>query len=290
MKIFVAGATGAVGRLLVPLLVGAGHRVTGTSRTEAGDRTLSDQGAVPVRLDVFDPATVRHAVAGAAPDVIIHQLTALSGGDVSANSRIRREGTANLVAAADAAGVRRIIAQSIAWAYEPGAVPADESTPLDLAAPEPRASSVGGVRALEDAVAGVERHVILRYGLLYGPGTWYARGARVADQLRAGELTADAAVSSFLHVEDAARAAVAALDWPNGPVNVVDDEPAPATEWLPALAAALGEPAPPAPTPPPGAGTGRPGWARGASNTLARQKLAWTPAYPSWHTGFTGLS
>jgi nucleoside-diphosphate-sugar epimerase len=139
-------------------------------------------------------------------------------------------------------------------------------------------------------VAGVERHVVLRYGLLYGPGTWYAPGARVADQLRAGELAADAAVSSFLHVEDAARAAVAALGWPNGPVNVVDDEPAPATEWLPALAAALGEPAPPAPTLPPGTGTGRPGWARGASNTLARQKLAWTPAYPSWRTGFTGLS
>lgn len=277
-----AGATGAIGRMLVPLLVGAGHEVTGTFRSEAGDRTLRDRGAQPVQLDVFDAAAVHRTVATAAPDVIIHQLTALSSTDLAANSRIRREGTANLVAAAGAAGVDRIIAQSIAWAYEPGDGPADEATSLDLTAPRPRANSVGGVRALEDAVARIERHVVLRYGLLYGPGTWYARGARVAGQLRAGALTADGAVSSFLHVEDAARAAVAALDWPTGPVNVVDDEPAPASEWLPVLAAALGEPEPPT-------GTGRPGWARGASNALARQKLGWAPVYPSWRTGFSSL-
>ncbi|MFG1972375.1 NAD-dependent epimerase/dehydratase family protein [Nonomuraea fuscirosea] len=290
MRIFVAGGTGAVGRHLVPALVKAGHEVTATSRTEAGLALLESQGAAGVRLDVLDAEAVRGTVAAAAPDAIIHQLTALSDGNPADNGRIRRIGTRNLVDAARHASVRTIVAQSISWVYEPGDAPATEGTPLDERAPEPRAGMVAAVRALEDAVTGLDRHVILRYGLFYGPGTWYRRGGLVADVLRGdtgdpaarmlGDLAANDAVSSFVHVEDAALAAVAALGWPSGPVNIVDDEPAPAREWLPALAAAVGAPAP-APAP---AG-GRLGWQRGADNTLARSR-GWHPAHPTWRTGF----
>ncbi|MFF4620604.1 NAD-dependent epimerase/dehydratase family protein [Nonomuraea jabiensis] len=290
MHVFVAGAAGAIGHYLVPLLVEAGHRVTGTSRADSGLDRLRAQGAGAVRLDVFDAEAVARAVAEAAPDAIVHQLTALNGGTPADNGRIRRIGTRNLVDAAKRAGVPRIVAQSIAWAYEAGDAPATEDTPLDVTAPAPRSGVVGGVQALEEAVAELDEHVVLRYGLFYGPGTWYRPGGLVADVLRNGGptddpasiflsgLAADAAVSSFVHVEDAAEATVAALRWPSGTVNIVDDEPAPAREWLPALAAAVGAPAP-APT------SGRAGWQRGADNGLARS-LGWRPRHATWRTGF----
>ncbi|KAB8190326.1 NAD-dependent epimerase/dehydratase family protein [Nonomuraea phyllanthi] len=290
MRIFVAGATGAVGRFLVPLLVDAGHEVTGMARTEeAGDR-LRARGAAAVRGDVFDADRVREAIADAAPDVVMHQLTALSKGTPADNGQMRRVGTRILVDAAKQAGVTRIIAQSVAWAYEPGDTPAGEGTPLDVTAPPPRANLVGGITALEEAAAELPEHVVLRYGILYGPGTWYAPGGLVAERLAGralderatalvGPLSADDAVNSFVHVEDAAGAAVAALDWPSGVVNIVDDEPAPAREWLPVLADVLGAPAPVT-------GSGRAGWERGASNARARDSLGWRPAYPTWRTGF----
>ncbi|MEU8362238.1 NAD(P)-dependent oxidoreductase [Nonomuraea sp. NPDC048882] len=288
MRIFVAGGTGAVGRYLVPALVAAGHEVTATSRTQAGLALLDSQGASGVRLDVYDADAVQRTVAAAAPEAIIHQLTALSDGNPADNGRIRRIGTRNLVDAARHAGVPRIVAQSISWVYEPGDAPATEATPLDEQAPEPRVGMIAAVRALEDAVSELDRYVILRYGLFYGPGTWYRPGGPVADVLRGetgdpaarmlGDLVANDAVSSFVHVEDAALAAVAALDWPSGPVNIVDDEPAPAREWLPALAAAVDAPAP-APT------AGRLAWQRGADNTLARSR-GWRPRHPTWRTGF----
>jgi nucleoside-diphosphate-sugar epimerase len=281
MRVLLAGATGAVGRRLVPLLLEAGHPVTGTSRSAGGVAALRAAGADGVQVDALDGPALRRAVEQARPDVVLHQLTALGDADLAANARIRIEGTRNLVDAARAAGVRRIVAQSISWAYRPGDGPADESEPLDLDAGPPRAGSVHGVRMLEETAAELPEHVVLRYGTLYGPGTWYAPDGLTARRLRAGELHADEAVSSLLHVDDAARAALAALDWPNGPVNVVDDEPARAAEWLPALADALGEPAPPP-------GTGRAGWQRGARNALARS-LGWEPRYPSWRTGFATL-
>lgn len=278
MRIFVAGATGAVGRFLVPLLLAAGHEVTGGSRTERGAAWLRDQGAAGVVVDVFDADGVREAVAAAEPEVVMHQLTSLGAADFAANRRIRQVGTRNLVDAAKHAGVGRIIAQSIAGAYEPGEGPADERTPLDVHAPAPRSGGIEGVTALEGISAEIDRHVILRYGLFYGPGTWYTPGSRVAEQLRAGEIAANDAVSSFVHVADAARAAVLALDWPSGPVNIVDDEPAPAREWVPVLADVLGVPAP-EPT------EGAAGWERGASNAYART-LGWAPEPPSWRIGF----
>jgi nucleoside-diphosphate-sugar epimerase len=275
MRVFLAGAGGAIGSVLVPQLIEAGHQVTGTSRSAGRVRRL---GADEVQLDVFDRDAVRSAVASAEPDVVIHQLTALSEFSLADNTRIRIEGTRNLVGAVLAAGVRRVVAQSISWAYEPGSEPAVESTPLDTDTSEPRAITLRGVRVLEDVVSEVEEHVILRYGLLYGPGTFYAPGGRIEEGLRAGTLPATDGVSSFVHVADAAAAAVRALHWPSGAVNIVDDEPASGRDWLPVLADTLGAPAP-------SSAPGRAGWERGADNSLAR-KLGWRPRLPSWRTGF----
>jgi nucleoside-diphosphate-sugar epimerase len=214
--------------------------------------------------------------------VVVHQLTALAEGNSVDNARIRREGTRNLVDAATAAGVRRLVVQSIAWAYEPGDTPATEETPLDLSADGPRAVTVGGVHALETQAAEMD-HVVLRYGTFYGPGTWYRPDDRVGRQFRDGGFTATDAVTSFVHVEDAAIAAAAALRWPAGIYNIADDEPAPALEWAPVLAAVLGAPRPPV-------SAGRAGWERGADNSLSRTKLDWQPRYASWREGFATLS
>ncbi|WP_328941742.1 NAD(P)-dependent oxidoreductase [Streptomyces sp. NBC_00250] len=273
MRVLVAGATGAVGRQLVPRLEAAGHEVVGLSR----------RGPNPV--DVLDAGAVHRTVAEAAPDAVVHQLTDLGAADGSANNRVRVEGTRNLVDAARAAGVGRIVAQSISWAYAPGDAPADESVPLDPTEEVPRSRIVAGVRALESAVAELPEAVVLRYGILYGPGTWYAPGGAVAAALAGdpaarflGSTAADDGVSSFVHVADAAEAAVRALAWPSGAYNVVDDEPASGHTWLPVLAEALGVPAP-------ARSEGRVPWARGAVNARARA-LGWAPAHPSWRTGF----
>lgn len=289
MRVFVAGASGAIGGFLIPELLAAGHEVVGTSSRTSGAERVRALGAESVLLDVFDAAAVERAVAAAAPDAIIHQLTALGGGSPVDNAHIRRVGTRHLVDAARRAGVERMVAQSISWAYEPGTGPAEESAPLDLQAPEPRSISVEGIRQLEETVAEMPRHVVLRYGMFYGPGTWYRRGG-VADQVLRGDnsdpaaaglagLPANSGIRSFLHVQDAARAAVAALHWPNGPVNIVDDEPAPASEWVPVLAAAFGAPIPEAVP-------GGAAWERGASNARARA-LGWKPMHASWRTGFS---
>lgn len=283
MRIFVAGATGAVGRLLVPLLIRDGHEVTGISRTEAGAEALVRQGAVAATVDVYDSAALTRAVAAAAPEVVVHQLTALADGNPADNARIRREGTRNLVEAATAAGVRRMVVQSIAWAYEPGDTPATEDTPLDLSAPQPRAVTVGGVEALESQASRIGEHVVLRYGTFYGPGTWYSPDDRVGKLFREGGFTATDAVTSFVHVEDAAAAAALAVHWPVGTYNITDDEPAPAHVWAPVLAERLGAPAP-------AIGTGRAGWERGADNNLARTRIGWRPKYPTWRTGFSALT
>jgi nucleoside-diphosphate-sugar epimerase len=273
MRILVAGAGGVVGRVLVPLLRGAGHQVTGTTRAAGRLSELAALGATPLLMDALDAASVRAAVDTATPDVVIHQLTDLAGLDFAGNARLRTVGTRHLVDAALAVGVRRLVAQSIAWVVPPGDTPADESEPL-------AADATPGVRDLEAAVARMPVGVVLRYGLLYGPGTWFARDGLRAREAHAGTLAATARVQSFVHVEDAARAALLALDWPAGVVNVVDDEPAPAAAWLPAFAAAMGIPAPALVEP---AAAGRP-----ISNARARA-LGWRPEHPSWRTGFATL-
>jgi nucleoside-diphosphate-sugar epimerase len=280
MRIFVAGATGAIGRRLVPMLRQSGHVVTGMTRSEDGAARLRSMGAEAAIADAFDADGVRAAVDEAAPDAVIHQLTDLSAGSVEANAALRIDGTRNLVDATLAAGVKRMVAQSISWAYEPGEAPADESVSLDVSANGARATTVHGVAALEGAVREIPKWVLLRYGTLYGSGTWFsAVGLRAADA-HAGRLVAGADVSSFIHVDDAAAAAVEALDWPSGAVNVCDDLPAAAREWAPAFCEAVGAP------PPPDGQAERTPWARGADNRRARDELGRTPRLRSWQTGF----
>ncbi|TWB09547.1 nucleoside-diphosphate-sugar epimerase [Rhizobium sp. ERR 1071] len=219
--IFLAGATGAIGKRLVPQLRAAGYDVFGTTRSADKARDLQAVGVRPVVVDVFDADGLKRAVVAAKPDVIIHQLTDLPpavdpsrGAEFAArNARIRREGTANLMQAAIAAGVGRVVAQSIAWAYAAGKEPYDESAPLDLAAPEPRSISVSGVVALETAVLGgptAVTGIVLRYGHLYGPAT----GADAPDATLA------------VHVDAAARAALLAIDaGTHGIYNVAEPGP-----------------------------------------------------------------
>ncbi|MBO0794622.1 MAG: NAD(P)-dependent oxidoreductase, partial [Ktedonobacteraceae bacterium] len=244
---------------------------------------LHEMGASAAIVDVFDREGLSRVVREIQPEVIIHQLTDLSHRDFAANAHLRRVGTRNLVDAARAAGVRRMIAQSIAWAYAPGEDPADESVPLDLEAPFPRRSLIESVQALEQSVLEMEQGLVLRYGLFYGPGTWYAPDGLMAQQVRRGELSADEGITSFVHVDDAARATLLALDWPTGVVNIVDDEPAPGSSWLPVYAETLGAPAP-------SVSRERPPFARGALNTKARQRLNWQPLYPSWREGFAATA
>jgi nucleoside-diphosphate-sugar epimerase len=284
MRIFLAGATGVIGRRLVPRLVGQGHLVTGLVRRDLDADWLRGLGAEAVVGDVFDRDGVARAVRQARPDVVMHQLTDLKSGNREANSEMRQTGTRHLVDAARAAGVRRVVAQSIAWAYQAGPGPAGEDVPLDLGAQGTRLGTVRGVAALEAAVREAPEWVVLRYGLLYGPGTWYARDGLMAERSARGELVADGDVSSFVHVDDAAGAAADALEWPTGAVNVCDDVPAAGREWVPAFCRAVG-----APDPPVAPEAERHGWARGASNEHARQGLNWTPAYPSWRKGFAAL-
>jgi nucleoside-diphosphate-sugar epimerase len=205
MKVFLAGAAGAIGRRLVPLLLEAGHSVIGTTRSGEKASELKARGVTAVVLDVYDAAALRDAVVGAGPDVVIHQLTDLPkvldphrSGAFGGNTRLRVEGTSNLVAAALAAGARRLIAQSIAFAYAPGPEPHAETDPLN--SPEgdvPAAVTARGVRALEEAVLGAAglEGIVLRYGRLWGPGTWNAAPNR----------------RCVLHVDAAAHAALLAL-------------------------------------------------------------------------------
>jgi nucleoside-diphosphate-sugar epimerase len=277
LKILVAGATGVIGRRLVPLLVQAGHTVSGITRRLERAESLTEQGAEPVVVDVFDADALRAAVAGDRPDIVMHQLTDLSAEDFQANARLRDVGTRNLVEATRAAGIETMIAQSIAWVYEPGITPAVEDDPLDPSAPP-----YAGVAALEEAVGTMPRGVVLRYGALYGPGTWYAPDGAIADRVREGALSLTPVWTCFVHVDDAASAALAALDWPAGPVNIVDDEPATAEEWLPIYSEAIGAPTP-------GVARHAAAIARPVSNAKARG-LGWKPTYATWRTGFAELS
>ena len=181
MRILLAGAGGAIGRRLTPLLVRNGHEVVGTTRSADKAEALRQLGAEPVVVDVFDADALKHAVAEAKPDAVIHQLTDLPAGPGTPgyaagqerNARLRIEGTSNLVAAAKAAGVSRMIVQSIAFIYAPGEGARVETDALDLAADGARARTVAGVVALEDAVLALPEGIVLRYGYFYGPGTWY---------------------------------------------------------------------------------------------------------------------
>lgn len=281
MKIFVAGASGVIGRLLLPLLVENGMEVTGTTRSPAKLASIAAAGAQPVVVDALDRNSLFAALAEAQPDVVVHLMTDLSDRNFAANSRLRIDGTRNLVDVAKTLGIKRMIAESISWVYAAGTAPADESEALDTGADDPRSRTVMAVQALEQAASELPIHVILRFGLLYGPGTWYAPDGFTTGQVKRGELLAADGVSSFVHVADAARAAYEALNWPTGVYNIVDDEPAAGKEWLPLYANLVGAPEPPI------AGA-KAGWERGALNTKARAQ-GWQPRYPTWREGFEAV-
>jgi nucleoside-diphosphate-sugar epimerase len=224
MKIFLAGASGAIGRRLTPLLCAAGHMVVGTTRSAEKADAITKLGAAPVVVDVFDAPALARAVAVAAPQVMIHQLTDLAFAPgtpqydegLERNARLRIDGTPNLVAAAKASGVRRLISQSIAFVYAPGDGMRVESDPLDLAATGVRKRTVDGVVALEDATLQMPEGIVLRYGLLYGPGTWFERAKRG---------------KPGLHVDAAAQAALLAVGkGARGVYNIAEDDGAVSSE------------------------------------------------------------
>jgi len=305
MRVFLAGGTGVIGRRLVPMLLAAGHHVTAMTRTPAKGDALRASGAEAVVADALDAEALRAAVADARPDAVIHQLTSLPQRidprriehDFALNDRLRTEGTHNLVQAAQAAGAGRILAQSIAFTYAPGPAGTvhDEQDPLLLDAPGPYQRSAKAIVELERTVLGADG-VVLRYGYFYGPGSAISRRGSMGQDVSRRRLPIvgrGAGVWSFVHVDDAARATVLALTHGGaGPYNVVDDEPAAVSEWLPALARALGAPRPlrvPALIARLAAGSYGVGVmtrAQGASNALAKRELGWTPAHPSWRQGF----
>jgi nucleoside-diphosphate-sugar epimerase len=306
MRVFVAGASGAIGRPLVPKLVAAGHAVTGMTRSDAKAEDVRAAGARAAVVDVFDRDALGAAFTQAAPEVVIHQLTALPDRlnfrklDTYADTnRVRTEGTRNLLDAARAVGARRFVSQSIAFAYRPdGDGLKTEEDPLLDTAPGVFGSGVTALREMEEMVLGSDGldGLVLRYGFFYGPGTYYGKDGSTTKDVRRRRMPvvgSGTGVFSFVHVDDAADATVAAVErGAPGVYNVADDDPAPMSEWVSAFAQAAGAKPP----------RRVPVWLaklvggrevtalalelRGVSNQKAKRELAWEPAWPSWRTGF----
>jgi nucleoside-diphosphate-sugar epimerase len=306
MKVFLAGGSGVIGRCLIPQLVAAGHLVAATTRSAAKGPMISSLGAIPVVVDALDGPALSKAVTDFGPEAVMNQLTDLPqrynprklGPFYERTSRLRVDATRTLLAAAREAGAQRFVYQSLAFMYVPtGPAALEESAKLALHAPEPFGSAVratveGERLALSaDGITGVA----LRYGQLYGPGTYFDQDGDFARQARRRMLPvvgAGGGVFSFIHVDDAAGAAVVALERGEGAYNIVDDDPAAARDWIPAFCRDIGAPAP----------MRVPGWlvellagrfaaatmqrGRGASNTKAKQELGWEPRHPTWRGGF----
>lgn len=304
MRVFVAGASGAIGRRLVPQLIDAGHEVVGAHNSPSSAELVRRLGATPVELDLLDAGAVRRAVLASEPDAIVHQATALADVRFSRNmdkvtagtSELRTKGTDNLLAAAREAGIRRFVAQSVAvfgrYAREGGPVKTEDD-PLDPSPPATFRRSAVALAYLEEAVTGFGG-IALRYGAFYGAAN---DGAVEPVRKRQFPIVGDGdGVWSWIHLHDAAAATVLALEH-DGPAiyNIVDDDPAPVREWLPVLAEALGAKPP----------RHVPTWlarilageavtmmsteARGASNVKAKRELGWTPRFPTWRTGFPAV-
>jgi 2-alkyl-3-oxoalkanoate reductase len=303
MRVFVAGATGALGRHLVPMLVAAGHEVTATTRTPGKLAQLREAGAAPVVVDGLDREAVIAAVRAAAPEVIVHQMTALAGMRslrkpdqvFAATNELRTRGTDNLLAAAAQAGTRRVIAQSNDRAYERSGGPVKtEEDPLASRPPSPwSARSLAAIKHVDETVPlAAPEGIVLRYGAFYGPGA----SELLLDAVRKRQVPViggGTGISSFIEITDAATATLAAVaGGAPGAYNVVDSDPAPVAEWLPYLAKVAGAKPP----------LRVPAWlvrllagefvvalmtsARGSSNEKARKELGWEPRYPSWREGF----
>jgi nucleoside-diphosphate-sugar epimerase len=310
MKVFVAGATGALGKQLVPMLVAKGHEVVGMTRMEAKRDQLRSLGAQPVVADALDADAVVRAVGAAEPDVIVHQLTAIPPAvnmrrfdrEFALTNRLRIEGTDHLLSAGKTLGVKRFVVQSNAGVLyaRTGDPIKREDDPLDDDPPQAMRQVLAAIRHLEAAVTGAHwtDGLVLRYGWFYGPGTSIALdppGSQI-ELIRKRQFPivgGGTGVWSFIHVEDAATATIAAVErGPAGIYNIVDDEPAPASEFLPVLAAAVGAKRP----------FRVPRWLgrlaagevavmamteiRGASNDKAKRELGWQLRYPTWRQGF----
>src|SRR5436190_4681890 len=311
MRVFVAGASGVIGRPLLRQLIAAGHDVVGMTSGEAGKKRISDAGAEPVVCDALDADAVRETVISARPDVVVNELTKLPRDYDTRNiderfyaptNRIRTVGGGNLLEAAVAGRARRFVTQSIAFLYAPeGEMVKDENGRPSTDAPAPFGDGVRAMISHERAVLDAEgiQGLVLRYGWFYGPGTYYAADGSIAEMVRKRRfpvLGGSDGLFSFIHIEDAAAATVVACERGEpGVYNVVDDEPATVAEWLPAYAEALGAKRP----------WKVPGFIgrllggsaarmtiglRGASNAKARRELGWEPEYPSWRTGFPAES
>jgi 2-alkyl-3-oxoalkanoate reductase len=313
MKVFLAGGGGAVGKRLIPKLIAAGHDVTASTRSTAKTGEMAALGATPVLLDALDRSAVMRTVMRAEPEVVIHQLTALAGAtdfkhfdrEFELTNRLRTEGIDYLLEAAKAAGVRRLIAQSYGnWNYaRTGDRLKTETDALDPAPPKNQQRSLAAIRYLESAVLGAApvEGVVLRYGNFYGPGTSLSADGEVTQLVRKRRLPIigqGTGIWSFIHIDDVASAALAAIDHgAAGVYNIADDEPAPVSRWLPELANAIGA-KPPRHVPvwlgklaAGEVGVSMMTQIRGTSNAKAKRELGWTPTYPTYREGFhNGLS
>jgi 2-alkyl-3-oxoalkanoate reductase len=258
MRVLLAGATGAIGRPLICALKQQGHSVFGLVRSTKSASTLAEMGAEAVIGDALDAASVRAAIARVRPDAIINELTSLpqhyTAAEMKAaaerDSKVRREGNVNLLAGMSESGVRRYVLQASGFWYAPGPGLADESSAFAVDASPGVAASARIYIELESTASRATdiECVALRYGFFYGPGTWYTAAGDMGEQVRRQQMPiigAGQGASSFVHIEDAASATVAALECPPGPYNIVDDQPSQQCEWLPAFARACGAPEPP---------------------------------------------
>jgi nucleoside-diphosphate-sugar epimerase len=301
VRVFVAGASGVIGRPLIAQLVAAGHDVAGMTRSRERAAAIERAGATAEVCDALDAAALRAAVAQAEPEVVVHQLTALpprfnprKKDLYDATNRVRIDGTRNLV---EAAAGRRIVCQSIAFAYRPHAEPRvlDEDAPLFTDAPPPFGEATRAIAEMERMVLEADG-IVLRYGWFYGPGTYFGEGGSMAKDVarrRFPIMGEGSGLFSFIHVDDAAAATVAAVErGAPGVYNVVDDEPAPTREWLPAYAEAIGARRPlrfPLWLARLVAGKAAAGMSTtlpAATNARAKRELGWEPRWPTWRSGF----
>jgi len=303
MRVFVAGATGAIGRRLIPRLLAAGHQVAATTRTAAKVEELRRLGAEPLVVDGLDRNAVAKAVAETRPDAIVHQMTALAGTSdlrrfdrwFATTNELRTRGAEILLAAATDAGVARLVAQSYTGWTNPctGGPVKTERDGLEPHPPRMQRESLAAIRYLEQAVpAAPLEGIVLRYGNFYGPGASEPL-VELIRKRRFPVISGGAGVWSWIHLDDAAAATIAALErGASGIYNITDDEPAAVSEWLPYLAQVVGA-KPPLRVPGwlarPMAGAVAVRWmteARGSSNEKAKRELGWRPQWPSWRQGF----
>jgi 2-alkyl-3-oxoalkanoate reductase len=301
MKVFIAGATGAIGQPLISRLVATGHDVVGMTSSERGRQSLRNAGVESVVADVLDSQAVQVALEKVRPDAVIDELTSLPKRYTPEEMRaatdrdrtVRLEGGLNLQNAARVAGARRYIVQSTGFFYGPGSGLATESDPLALDASPAVSASVRTYTEIEQRVFSSSdlEGVALRYGFFYGPGTWFNPDGDVADQVRERKFAivgSGQGVWSWVHIEDAATATVAALECAPGVYNVVDNDPSEVSVWLPAFAAFLGAPEPPRVSEAEALQIGGPDWIyystrlRGASNSKTKAKLGFAPRKLEW--------